>query len=148
MSSGSPRENKSIKDIYIGLIVLCGIVACVWASSANRFRYVEILGITIAGAVIGSCLGRVIHGILMYLRNDKKKQKVSEAHCGCDESQQPVLVLLIFEKSLNIVKIVKNRLLRKRLLRNRSFYTIIVKNNVFLRRKFYFSQLFCMFEQN
>ena len=41
--------------------------------SANRFRYVEILGITIAGAVIGECLGRVIHGILMYLRNDKKK---------------------------------------------------------------------------
>ena len=25
MSSGSSRENKSIKDIYIGLIVLCGI---------------------------------------------------------------------------------------------------------------------------
>ena len=73
MPSGSSRENKSIKDIYIGLIVLCGIVACVWASSANRFRYVEILGITIAGAVIGACLGRVIHGILMYLRNDKKK---------------------------------------------------------------------------
>ena len=71
MSSG--RENKSIKDIYIGLIVLCGIVACVWAFSANRFRYVEILGITIAGAVVGACLGRVIHGILMYLRNDKKK---------------------------------------------------------------------------
>ena len=41
--------------------------------SANRFRYMEILGITIAGAVIGACLGRVIHGILMYLRNDKKK---------------------------------------------------------------------------
>ena len=39
----------------------------------------------------------------------------SVAHCGCDESQQPVLVLLIFEKSLNIVKIVKNKLLRKRL---------------------------------
>ena len=73
VSSGSSRENKSIKDIYIGLIVLCGILACVWASSANRFRYVEIWGITIAGAVIGACLGRVIHGILMYLRNDKKK---------------------------------------------------------------------------
>ena len=73
MSSGSSRENKSIKDIYIGLIVLCCVVACVWAFSANRFRYVEILGITIAGAVIGACLGRVIHGILMYLRNDKKK---------------------------------------------------------------------------
>ncbi len=58
MSSGSSRENKSIKDIYIGLIVLCGIVACVWAFSANRFRYVEILGITIAGAVVGACLGR------------------------------------------------------------------------------------------
>ena len=54
MSSGSSRENKSIKDIYIGLIVLCGV---------------------------GACLGRVIHGILMYLRNDKKKQKVSETHC-------------------------------------------------------------------
>lgn len=60
MPSGSSRENKS------------GIVACVWAFSANRFRYVEILGITIAGAVVGACLGRVIHGILMYLRKDKK----------------------------------------------------------------------------
>ena len=38
----------------------------------------------------------------------------SVAHCGCDESQQPALGLLIFEKSLNIVKIVKNKLLRKR----------------------------------
>ena len=73
MPSNSFREDRSIKDIYIGLIVLCGIVACVWAFSANRFRYVEILGITIAGAVVGACLGRVIHGILMYLRNDKKK---------------------------------------------------------------------------
>ena len=69
----------------------------------------------------------------------------SVAHCGCDESQQPALGQLIFEKSLNIVKIVKNKLLRKRFLLNRSFYTIIVKNNVFLRRKFYFSQLFRMF---
>ena len=38
----------------------------------------------------------------------------SVAHCGCDESQQPALGLLIFEKSLNLVKIVKNKLLRKR----------------------------------
>ena len=38
----------------------------------------------------------------------------SVARCGCDESQQPALGLLIFEKSLNIVKIVKNKLLRKR----------------------------------
>ena len=38
----------------------------------------------------------------------------SVAHCECDESQQPALGLLIFEKSLNIVKIVKNKLLRKR----------------------------------
>lgn len=73
MPSNSLCEDRTIKDIYIGLIVLCSVVACVWAFSANRFRYVEILGITIAGAVIGACLGRVIHGILMYLRNDKKK---------------------------------------------------------------------------
>ena len=72
MSSGSSRENEHIKDIYIGLIVMCGVVACVWAFSANRFRYVEIWGITIAGAVVGACLGRVSHGILMYLRKDKK----------------------------------------------------------------------------
>lgn len=73
MPSNGLCEGRTIKDIYIGLIVLCSVVACVWAFSANRFRYVEILGITIAGAVIGACLGRVIHGILMYLRNDKKK---------------------------------------------------------------------------
>ena len=72
MSSGSSRVNLCVMVFYIGLIVLCGIVACVWAFSANRFRYVEILGITIAGAVVGACLGRVIHGILMYLRKDKK----------------------------------------------------------------------------
>ena len=68
----SSGEDKSIKDVYIGLIVLCSVTACVWAFSANRFRYVEILWITIAGMVIGACLGRVIHGILMYLKNDKK----------------------------------------------------------------------------
>lgn len=71
-SANSAGEDKSLKDIYIGLIVLCGVAACVWAFAANRFRYVEILGITMAGVVIGGCLGRVIHGILMYLRNDKK----------------------------------------------------------------------------
>lgn len=71
-SANSSGEDKNLKDIYIGLIVLCGVAACVWAFAANRFRYEEILGITIAGAVIGGCLGRVIHGILMYLRNDKK----------------------------------------------------------------------------
>ena len=38
----------------------------------------------------------------------------SEAHCGCNESQLPALGLLIFEKSLYIVKIVKNKLLSKR----------------------------------
>lgn len=71
-SSNSVEEDKSIKNIYIGLAVLCSVAACVWAFSANRFRYVEILGITMAGLVIGGCLGRVIHGILMYLKNDKK----------------------------------------------------------------------------
>ena len=70
--ANSSEKDKSIKDIYIGLAVLCGMAACVWAFSANRFRYEEIFGITIAGVVIGGCLGRVIHGILMYLRNDKK----------------------------------------------------------------------------
>ena len=56
--ANSSEEDKGIKDIYIGLAVLCGVVACVWAFSANRFRYVEILGIMIAGVVIGGCLGR------------------------------------------------------------------------------------------
>ena len=70
--SKSLKEDESIKMIYIGLAVLCAVAACVWGFAANRFRYVEILGITIAGMVIGGCLGRVIHGILMYLRKDKK----------------------------------------------------------------------------
>ena len=38
----------------------------------------------------------------------------SVAHCGCDESPWSALGLLIFEKSLNVVKIVKSELLRKR----------------------------------
>lgn len=67
----SPKEGNSIKSVYIGLVVLCGVAACVWAFSANRFRYVEMLGITMAGMVIGGCLGGVIHGILRYLRNSK-----------------------------------------------------------------------------
>ena len=66
----SLSENNGIKNIYIGLIVLCSVAACVWAFAVNRFRYVEIWWITIAGAVIGACLGRVIHGILMYLRKE------------------------------------------------------------------------------
>ena len=72
MSSGSSWENEHIKDIYTGGSGRCGVVAGGGALSANRFRYVEIWGITIAGAVVGACLGRVSHGILMYLRKDKK----------------------------------------------------------------------------
>ena len=59
---------KALKSIYIGLAILCGSIAGIWAFSANRFRIDEILLISAVGMLVGVCLGVVCQGILKYLR--------------------------------------------------------------------------------
>ncbi|MBQ3029603.1 MAG: helix-turn-helix transcriptional regulator [Agathobacter sp.] len=57
-----------IKKIRVGLAIIFGAILGVWAYSANRFRYDEILMFTGVGAVVGYCLGMVCHSILKYLK--------------------------------------------------------------------------------
>ena len=62
-------SKKNLKNIYIGLAILCGSIAGVWSFSANRFRYVEILLIIVIGMVVGVCFGVVCHNILRYIKS-------------------------------------------------------------------------------
>lgn len=66
---GKKTGTENLKNIYIGFAILCGVTAGVWAFCANRFRNIEILGIMIAGAAAGLCLGMICHGVLKYLKN-------------------------------------------------------------------------------
>lgn len=62
-------SKKHLKNIYIGLAILCGSIAGVWSFSANRFRDVEILFIIGIGIVVGVCFGVVCHNILKYIKS-------------------------------------------------------------------------------
>lgn len=59
---------KAIKEVYIGLALLCGTIAGVWSFSANRFRYIEMMMIVGAGMLMGVCLAVICHNILKYLK--------------------------------------------------------------------------------
>ncbi len=61
-------EYTEVKHIYAALALLCGLIAGVWSFSANRFRYIEMLWIILAGMAMGICIGAVCHGILKYLK--------------------------------------------------------------------------------
>ena len=62
-------SKKNLKNIYIGLAILCGSIAGVWSFWSNRFRYVEILLIIVIGMVVGVCFGVVCHNILRYIKS-------------------------------------------------------------------------------
>ena len=57
------------KKIRVGLAIILGAIAGVWAYSANRFRYDEIFMFVGVGAVVGYCLGMVCHSVLKYIKN-------------------------------------------------------------------------------
>ena len=58
------NNTKPMKKICISLVFLCGTIAGIWAFSANRFRYDEMIRIIGAGMVIGLCLATVCQSIL------------------------------------------------------------------------------------
>lgn len=59
---------KALKKIYIGFAILCGSIAGIWSFSANRFRFDEMLLITVVGMIIGISFGAVCHSILKILK--------------------------------------------------------------------------------
>ncbi len=60
----SGNNTKTKKKIYISLAFICGTIAGIWAFSANRFRYDEMLGIVAAGMTIGLFLATLCQAIL------------------------------------------------------------------------------------
>ena len=58
------NKTKARRKIYIGLAFICGTIAGIWAFSANRFRYDEMLKIIAAGMTIGLFLASVCQAIL------------------------------------------------------------------------------------
>ena len=64
LKEGCGDNTKAIKNIYTGLAFLCGTMAGIWAFSANRFRYDEMLRIVAAGMTIGLFLASACQAIL------------------------------------------------------------------------------------
>lgn len=60
---------KNLKNIYIGLAIICGSIAGIWSFSANRFRPDEMLLIIGFGMVVGACFGVICHNILRYMKS-------------------------------------------------------------------------------
>ena len=60
--SGSNTKKK--KNIYISLAFICGTIAGIWAFSANRFRYDEMIVIIAGGLTIGLFLATLCQSIL------------------------------------------------------------------------------------
>lgn len=60
------RDNSK-KPIYLGLMLVCGSLAGIWAFTANRFNYNEIILIIIGGVAVGYGIGLVINSILKEL---------------------------------------------------------------------------------
>ena len=57
-------KTKARGKIYTGLTFICGTIAGIWAFSANRFRYDEMLMIVAGGMTIGLLLASVCQAIL------------------------------------------------------------------------------------
>ena len=57
-------KTKAKKKIYISLAFICGTIAGIWAFSANRFRYDEMILIVAAGMTIGLFLATLCQAIL------------------------------------------------------------------------------------
>ncbi|MDE5599261.1 MAG: helix-turn-helix domain-containing protein [Lachnospiraceae bacterium] len=60
----SGSDTKRRIKIYTGLAFICGTIAGIWAFSANRFRYDEMIFIVAGGLTIGLFLASVCQAIL------------------------------------------------------------------------------------
>lgn len=58
------NNNKKINYIYLGTMIIGGVIAGIYGNCANRFRYIEILFIVLGGVAIGYGIGLIINGIL------------------------------------------------------------------------------------
>ena len=65
----SPSSSKANPDLYRGCVLICAIIAWLWALSANRFRNDECVLIILAGAVIGFGIALVIQVISSMLKS-------------------------------------------------------------------------------
>ncbi len=67
-------SNKSVsKSVYIGAVIICAVCMAVFAITANRFSWYEILFIALAGAAVGFGIGLIINSILIKTGSDKNK---------------------------------------------------------------------------
>ena len=55
----APNE-KNIKTLYQGFVLLCATIAGIWSFTANRFRYIECFWIILAGGLVGFGIALII----------------------------------------------------------------------------------------
>lgn len=72
-SDAQSDDKNALKKLYWGLAIICGCIAWICSVASNRCSFLEeILYISLA-MVGGACLGAVCHGILKYVKSERKQ---------------------------------------------------------------------------
>lgn len=62
-------NRKSVKNLYLGFVLIFSIIAGIWSFTANRFNYDECLFIILAGGAAGAGVALIAHTIVNLIGN-------------------------------------------------------------------------------
>ena len=67
----SISNRKTVKNLYLGFVLIFATIAGIWSFTANRFRFDECILIILAGGVIGLGLALIIQVLSNMFANKK-----------------------------------------------------------------------------
>lgn len=68
----SISNRKTVKNLYLGFVLIFATIAGIWSFTANRFRFDECILIILAGGVIGLGLALIIQVLSNMFANKKE----------------------------------------------------------------------------
>lgn len=68
----SISNRKTVKNLYLGFVLIFSTIAGIWSFTANRFRFDECILIILAGGVIGLGLALIIQVLSNVFANKKE----------------------------------------------------------------------------
>lgn len=70
----SNTNKKTMKNLYLGFILIFATIAGIWSFTANRFNYDECFFIILAGGVVGVGIALILQ-VMSSLFGDKSEKK-------------------------------------------------------------------------
>ena len=71
----SATSKKTMKTLYLGLVLIFATIAGIWSFTANRFNYHECIFIILAGGVVGLGVALMIQVISNLIGNKPKNSR-------------------------------------------------------------------------